>query len=319
MSEVFVGIDVSEASLDVARLPDGKTWRYANEEQSIAALAERLTEMAPALIVLEATGGVETELLVALATAGLPAVAINPRQGRDFARALGRLAKTDTIDALVLAEFAQRVRPEPRALPDTAAVALRDLITRRRQLVEMLTAEKNRLRRAHPAVRPNIQAHIRYLTAEVADIDGGLKSAIQESAVWRQKDDLLQSVKGIGPAVSSSLLAGLPELGALNRKEIAALVGVAPMNRDSGKWRGHRSILGGRSHVRSALYMGVLAAARSNADIRPFYQRLVAAGKPKKVALTACMRKLLTILNAMLRDASTSQGERSSPTLRHSC
>jgi transposase len=319
MSEVFVGIDVSEASLDVARLPEGRTWRYANEEQSIAVLTERLAEMAPALIVLEATGGVETTLLVALSAAGLPAAAINPRQGRDFARALGRLAKTDRIDALVLAQFAQSVRPEPRTLPDEAAQGLRDLMTRRRQLVEMLTAERNRLRRARRAVRPNIEAHIRYLEAEVSDIDDGLKRAIQASPVWREKDDLLQSVKGIGPAVSSALLAGLPELGSLNRKEIAALVGVAPMNRDSGKWRGRRSILGGRSHVRSALYMAALSAARSNGDIRPFYQRLVAAGKPKKVALTACMRKLLTILNAMLRDAPIRQAIPSSLTLRHSC
>lgn len=319
MSEVFVGIDVSEASLDVARLPGGRSWRYANEEQSIAALTERLKEMTPALIVLEATGGIEMTLLAALSSAGLPAVAINPRQGRDFARALGKLAKTDKIDALVLARFAQSVRPEPKALADEEAQTLRDLMTRRRQFIEMLTAEKNRLRRARPAIRPSIQAHIRYLTGEVSDLDDGLRKAIQQSPVWREKDDLLQGVKGIGPAVSSALLAGLPELGSLNRKEIAALVGVAPMNRDSGKWRGRRSIIGGRSHVRSALYMGVLSAARSNAEIRPFYERLVGAGKPKKVALTACMRKLLTILNAMLRDANLSSEPPSALALKHSC
>jgi transposase len=319
MPEVFVGIDVSGDSLDVARLPDDKTWRYANEPDAIDLLVERLTEIGPCLIVLEATGGIETNLLVALSAAGLPAVAINPRQARDFARALGKLAKTDRIDAMVLAEFGQAVRPEPRPLPDEAALELRDLITRRRQLVEMLTAEKNRLRRARLGVKPNIQAHIRWLEGQVSDLDGDLKQAIQSSPVWREKDNLLRSVQGIGPIVSFNLLASLPELGSLNRKEIAALVGVAPMNRDSGRWRGRRSIVGGRTHVRAVLYMGALSASRSNDSIRPFYQRLLAAGKPKKVALTACMRKLLTILNAMLRDQQNLLTEPKKLIPQHSC
>lgn len=300
--DVFVGIDVSEVNLDVARLPDGKVWQYANDLESIDALVERLVETAPKLIVLEATGGIETNLLIALAAAGLPAVAVNPRQARDYARALGKLAKTDKIDAFVLAEFAQAVRPKPKPLPDEAALELRDLVGRRRQLIEMLTAEKNRLRRARPSVKPNILAHIRWLEGEVSDLDGHLKQAIQSSPVWREKEQLLRSVKGIGPVISLTLLAGMPELGNASSKEIASLAGLAPMNRDSGKWRGHRSILGGRSHVRSALYMGTLSAVHRNTTIRPFYERLISAGKPKKVALVACMRKLLITLNAMMRD-----------------
>jgi transposase len=309
--EVFVGIDVSEATLDVARLPEEKSWLYSNEEGSIAELVERLQEIEPALIVLEATGGVETALLGALVAANLPAVAVNPRQARDFARATGRLAKTDKIDARVLAEFARAVRPEPRPLPDEASQELKDLVTRRRQLIEMLTAERNRLRRARTVVKPNIDLHIRWLQSQISDIDSDLRRAIESSPVWREKDDLLQSVKGIGPIASSTLLSGLPELGALNRKEIASLVGVAPMNRDSGKWRGRRTIAGGRTQVRSALYMAALSASRSNPAIKSFYARLIDAGKPKKVALTACMRKLLTVLNAMVRDHTL--------TLEHSC
>lgn len=319
MPEVFVGIDVSESSLDVARVPDARTWRFANAEESIAELTGRLVELEPRLIVLEATGGAETALLGALAEAGLPAVAINPRQARDFARAMGRLAKTDAIDAMVLAEFAQAVRPEPRPLPDQLAYDLKDLMARRRQLIEMLTAEKNRLRRARPRVKPNIQEHIRWLEHEVGDIDQDLRRTIEQSPVWLAKDDLLRSVKGIGPVTATVLLSGLPELGALNRKEIAALVGVAPMNWDSGKWRGRRSILGGRPHVRAALYMATLTASRSNPYIKDFYQRLIEAGKPRKVALTACMRKLLTALNAMIRDTQSWQPNRRELALKHSC
>lgn len=302
MPEVFVGIDVSEANLDVARLPDGMVWRYANDAESIDALVARLAEAGATLVVMEATGGVETNLLVALSTAGLPAIAINPRQARDFARARGKLAKTDKIDAMVLAEFADRIRPEPRPLPDEAALELRELITRRRQLIEMLTAEKNRLRRARPTVKPSIQAHISWLEGQVSDLDAELTQAIKDSPAWREQDDLLQSVKGVGPVLALNLLANLPELGCLTGKELAALVGVAPMNRDSGKSRGRRSITGGRAHVRTALYMGALSAARYNKVIAPFYQRLRAAGKPKKLALIACARKLLIILNAMVRD-----------------
>jgi transposase len=313
--EVFVGIDVSEASLDVARLPDGMVWRYANDPESISALVERLLEAGPTLVVMEATGGVETNLLVALTSAGLPAIAINPRQARDFARAQGKLAKTDKIDAMVLAEFADRIRPEPRLVPDEAALELRELITRRRQLIEMLTAEKNRLRRARPTVKPNIQAHIHRLEGQVSDLDSELQQAIKDTPVWREQDNLLQSVKGVGPVLALNILAGLPELGTLTGKELAALVGIAPMNRDSGKHRGRRTIMGGRAQVRTALYMGALSAAHHNQVIAAFYQRLRAAGKPKKLALIACARKLLVILNAMVRD------QRAAPALipQHSC
>lgn len=302
MPEVFVGIDVSEATFEIARLPDSVVWQYANEPEAIADLIERLVEFEPALVVLEATGGLETALLASLAAAGLPALAINPRQARDFARAQGKLAKTDKIDAIILAEFGQRMRPEPRALPDQSLLELRELTTRRQQLIEMLTAEKNRLRRARSNVKPNIQAHIRWLEGQVSDLDSELRQAIKNSPAWREQDNLLRSVKGVGPVLAWNLLANLPELGSLNRKQIAALAGIAPMNRDSGKWRGRRTIIGGRSRVRTAMYMGALSATRYNEAIQPFYERLREAGKPKKLALTACMRKLLTILNAKVRD-----------------
>jgi len=264
-------------------------------------LVARLDQLRPALVVLEATGGMELPLVGALAAAGLPVVVINPRQAREFAKATGRLAKTDAIDAQVLAHFAEAVRPRLRPLADAAAQELSALMTRRRQLIEMLTAERNRLRTAAPAVRPDIQEHIRWLERRLADLDGDLSQTIRSSDIWREKDDLLQSAPGVGPVVSTTLLADLPELGALNRKEIAALVGVAPLNRDSGTLRGRRTVWGGRSKVRSALYMATLVATQRNPVIRIFYQRLLSAGKPKKVALTACMRKLLTILNAMIR------------------
>ena len=300
-SNVYVGIDVAKERLDVAQRPSLEGWRVANDERGIAELVARLVQLKPALVVLEATGGMELPLVGALAAAGLPVVVINPRQAREFAKATGRLAKTDAIDAQVLAHFAEAVRPQLRPLPDAAAQELSALMTRRRQLIEMLTAEKNRLRAAARAVRPDIQEHIHWLERRLADLDGDLSQTIRSSDIWREKDDLLQSAPGVGPVVSTTLLADLPELGALNRKEIAALVGVAPLNRDSGTLRGRRTVWGGRSKVRSALYMATLVATQRNPVIRIFYQRLLSAGKPKKVALTACMRKLLTILNAMIR------------------
>jgi transposase len=250
---------------------------------------------------LEATGGMEIPLTSALATAGLPVVVVNPRQVRDFAKASGHLAKTDALDAQVLAQFAEMMRPQPRPLPDAEARALTALLTRRRQLVEMLTAEKNRLLSAPSPIRTRLRTHITWLERELQSTNTTLAEAIRQSPVWREKDELLRSVPGVGPVVTSTLLANLPELGTLTHKQIAALVGVAPLNRDSGTLRGRRTVWGGRAQVRAVLYMGAIVAARFNPVIRVFYQRLQRAGKAKKVALTACMRKLLTILNAMLK------------------
>lgn len=298
---VFVGIDVAKATLDVALRPSGEHWSLANESAAIATLVTTLQHHVPALITLEATGGFEHAVVAALAAAGLPLVVVNPRQVRDFARATGQLAKTDAIDAHVLALFADRVRPEPRPLPDDATQALDALLTRRRQLLDMLVAEKNRLGFARPLIRRRITQHIRWLERQLDDVDHDLGEMIEASPLWRAKDNLLRSVPGVGPVLSRTLLGGLPELGQLSRKQIAALVGVAPLARDSGTLRGKRLIWGGRAPIRTVLYMSALVAARHNPVIRAFYQHLRAAGKPPKVALTACMRKLLTILNAMLR------------------
>jgi transposase len=300
----FVGIDVAKATLDIAVRPGGERWSAPNDEAGISALVARLQPLAPALIVLEATGGFETATVAAVAAAGLAVVVTNPRQVRDFARATGQLAKTDVLDAQVLALFAERVRPEPRPLPDAAVHALDALLTRRRQLLEMLTAEKNRLGVAAAPVRRGITQHIRWLQRQLADVDGDLEQAIHASPVWRAKEDLLHSVPGVGPVVSRTLLGELPELGTLTHKQIAALVGVAPRACDSGTLRGKRMVWGGRAPVRAALYMAALVASRRNPVIRAFYARLRAAGKPAKVALVACMRKLLTILNAILRSGT---------------
>ena len=300
-AKVYVGIDVAKDWLDVAQRPGGEAWRVSSDETGVAALVERLKGVRPTLVVLEATGGLQIPAVAALAAAGLRTVVVNPRQVRQFAGATGRLAKTDAIDAQVLAQFGEAVRPEVRPLPDAATQELSALVARRRQLIEMLTAEKNRLRLAAEKVRPNIGAHIRWLEGELLDLEGGLGDVIRSSPVWRERDNLLRSVPGVGPVLSSVLLADLPELGKLSRKEVAALVGVAPLNRDSGLFRGRRQVWGGRSHVRTALYMATLVASRHNPAIKSFYQRLLSAGKAKKVALTACMRKLLTILNAMMR------------------
>jgi transposase len=299
---MYVGVDVAKGMLDVAVEPTGETWRAANAAEGIGELVAQLTVRRPTLIVLEATGGFEATLAAQLAAAALPVAIVNPRQVRAFAKSLGRLAKTDRLDAQVLARFAEAVRPEPRELPDEAAQQLSALCARRRQLIEMLTAEQNRLPRADEAVRPSIELHIRWLRQQLTELDRDLGAAVRESPIWRQKDDLLQSARGVGRVLSVTLLAELPELGTLNRKQIAALVGVAPLNRDSGTWRGTRSTWGGRAQVRRPLYMAALVATRCNPALRAFYARLLAAGKPKKVALTACMRKLLVTLNAMIRD-----------------
>ena len=300
----FVGIDVAKATLDVAVRPAGEQWSTSNDEAGIGALVARLRPLAPTLIVLEATGGFETAVVAAVAAAGLAVVVANPRQVRDFARATGQLAKTDALDAQVLALFAERVRPEPRPLPDAAVQALDALLTRRRQLLEMLVAEQNRLGFAAAAVRRDITQHIHWLQRRLRDVDGDLEQAVRSSPVWRLKEDLLRSVPGVGPVVSRTLLGELPELGTLSHKQIAALVGVAPRARDSGTLRGKRIVWGGRASVRAVLYMAALVATRHNPVIRAFYQRLRTAGKPAKVALVACMRKLLAILNAILRTAT---------------
>ena len=298
---VFIGIDVAQATLDVAVRPSGERWQAANDARGIAELVPRLQALSPTLLVLEATGGLELPLLAALGGAGQPVVAVNPRQVRDFAKAVGKLAKTDAIDAQVLAHFAEAVRPTVRPLPDAMTQTLAALVTRRRQLVEMLVAEDNRRRSAPAAIRADIQAHIDWLRKRLKDLDKELGQALRASPLWRAQEDLLRSVPGIGPTVTATLLAELPEPGTLDRKQIAALVGVAPLNRDSGTLRGKRSVWGGRAAVRAALYMAALVATRRNPVIRALYARLLAAGKVKKVALTACMRKLLVILNALLK------------------
>jgi transposase len=302
MSHLFVGVDVSKDQLDVAAHPDLSSWSVPNDEAGIEDLVKRLGELRPACIVLEATGGLEMPALTALAVAGLPAVAVNPRQTRHFAKAAGLLAKTDRIDALVLARFAEAMKPEIRPILDAPAQELRALTVRRRQLVEMLTAEKNRRSMAPKRMVKEIDQHIAWLEKSLARIQDDMQKAIRNTPVWREKDDLLQSAKGIGPKTSAVLIAELPELGHLDRWEIAKLVGLAPMNCDSGRYRGQRHIQGGRAPLRCALYMATLTAIRFNPTIAAFYQRLIAAGKLFKVAMTACMRKLLVHLNAMLRD-----------------
>lgn len=297
----FVGIDVAKAELVIAICPSRDHWTVPNSPAGIQALVARVSEHAPTLIVLEATGGYERALVAALAAARLPVVVANPRQVRDFARATGQLAKTDRLDATILALFAERVRPASRPLPDDAAQALDALLTRRRQLIEMLIAERNRLEHARPPVRRGITQHIRWLERQLHDVDQDLDTTIQSSPVWRAKDNLLRSAPGVGPILSRTLIGELPELGTLPRKQIAALVGVAPLARDSGTLTHKRLVWGGRAPVRAALYMAALVGTRCNPVLQAFYRRLLAAGKPKKVALTACMRKLLTILNAMLR------------------
>lgn len=297
----YVGIDVAKAQLDVAIRPTGENWSVSNDEAGIDQLTARLRDVSAALIVVEATGGFELDVTAALAAAGLPVVVVNPRQVRDFARATGKLAKTDKIDARVLAHFGEAVRPTPRPLPDAEGQLLMALVARRRQIVGMITAEKNRVRSSRQTVRQDIKRHIAWLEEELGRMDKDLENTLRKSPVWREKHDLLRSVPGVGPVLAVSLLAELPELGCLDRRQIAALVGVAPVNRDSGTFRGKRRVWGGRARLRAALYMGTLVATRYNPAIAALYERLCTAGKVKKVALTACMRKLLITLNAILR------------------
>ena len=300
-AEIFVGIDVSKAQLDVAVHHPPAHWQADNTDVGIAELVARLHALKPTLIVLEATGGFELRLVTELVAAKLPAVVTNPRRVRAFARSTGQLAKTDKLDAQMLAHFAAALRPEVRTLPTEQEEQLTALLTRRRQIVEMLTMEKNRLQTVRPPMRADLEEHITWLTEKLDTLDDDMDDFIQGSAVWQAKATLLRSVPGIGRVTVSTLLAMLPELGTLNRQEIAALVGVAPVNKDSGRKQGKRRIFGGRAAVRSVLYMAALSATRSNPKIKRFYERLVKHGKEKKVALTACMRKLLVIANAILR------------------
>ena len=298
---VCVGVDVAKRVLDVAVSDSNKVCRFANDDKGISQAVVYITGLRPTGIILEATGRLEMPLAAALQAAGLPVAVINPRQVRDFARATGALAKTDTIDARILALFGVRVKPQIRPLPDKEVCDMRSLLTRRRQLVEILTAERNRTLQADEEVRPGIEAHITWLKEAISEMDEDIENRIRLSPSWREKDNLLKSVPGVGKVVSSSLLIELPELGRLNRRKIAALVGVAPLNRDSGTMRGKRTVWGGRARLRAVLYMAALVASRRNPIIAAFYQRLLDAGKMKKVALVACMRKLLTILNSMMR------------------
>ena len=300
----YIGIDVSKAQVDVAVRPTGQRWAASYNETGIGELVSQIVDIGPAMVLLEATGGLEVPLVAALAAAALPVVVVNPRQVRDFARATGTLAKTDSLDAAVLAHFADAIRPSVRPLRDAETQVLNSLAARRHQVLTMLVSEKNRLGTAISAVRPRIEAHIAWLEQELNDLDEGLRQTLRRSPVWREKDDLLRTVPGVGEQVSLTLLAYLPELGTLDRRQIAALVGVAPFNRDSGTLRGKRAVWG-RARVRAILYMGAMVASRHNPVIRDFYQKLLAAGKPKKVALVACMRKLLVILNSMLKHGST--------------
>jgi transposase len=302
---MFVGIDVAKDELVVVSRPSNDAWVATNDEAGVRAVVTRCAQASPTLIVLEATGGYEMLCVAALAAAQLPVVVVNPRQVRHFAKSTGQLAKTDRIDAGILALFAERIRPPLTVVPDETTRELDALVTRRRQLIEMLQAEKNRLGQAigrpQRATKKSLKKHITYLERELAMTDTDLRTAVTQSPVWRERDELLQSVPGVGPVVAQTLLAELPELGQLNRRAIAKLVGIAPLNQDSGQWRGHRATKGGRSTVRAVLYMAALVAARRNPAIKAFYQRLTAAGKPKKLALVACMRKLLTLLNHLVR------------------
>jgi transposase len=303
MERIFVGIDVAKDQLDVHVRPADEACRLGHDEAGVTALVARLKTLAPALVVLEATGGYEMAVAAALATAGLPVAVVNPRQVRDFARATGQLAKTDRLDARAIALFAEAIRPAARPLATEQAQALAELVTRRRQLLDMLGAESNRQRQVRDRrLQRRIAAHIAWLTKALDELKRDLDDTVRSSPIWRETENLLTSVPSIGDITAHTLIAELPELGHLTRRQIAALVGVAPVNRDSGTLRGRRMIAGGRATVRRALYMPTLVAIRRNAVIAGFYQRLTQAGRPRKVALIAAMRKLLTILNAVLRD-----------------
>ena len=303
MERIFVGLDVAKDRLDVHVRPSANRWAVANDDAGITEVVARLHALAPTLVVLEASGGYEVAVAAALAHAALPVAVVNPRQVRAYARATGQLAKSDALDAEVLARFAEGVQPPVRALPSEQAHALGELVARRRQLVDMLAAELNRRRQARDGrLARRIAAHVSWLTRALAELDEEITRVIRRSPMWRAAEDLLTSVPGIGDVTAQALIADLPELGRLDRRQIAALVGVAPITRESGQWRGQRRIGGGRAVVRRALYMATVVAIRYNPALRAFYRRLTAAGRPKKVALIAAMRKLVTILNAMLRD-----------------
>jgi transposase len=300
--QVFIGIDVSKDKLDVAVRPTETGMTFSNDEDGISFLVDFVKSLSPALIVLEASGGLETVAVGALAIESLPVVVINPRQMRDFAKATGKLAKTDAIDARIIARFAEVLQPEVRPLKDEEAQRLTAFNTRRRQIVEMITAEKNRLTSAPIWTRKDIKTHITWLEKCLEKVNGDLSNFLKKSPVWKEKNDILRSAPGVGPVTATTLLSNLPELGELSRKKIAALVGVAPLNRDSGLFRGKRTTWGGRQSIRSVLYMSAVSAIRCNPVIKNFYRRLCEAGKPPKVAITACMRKLLIILNTMIKN-----------------
>lgn len=297
-----VGIDISKKTLDVFIGASGEFRRIQHQADELEQLAAELVELQPDLVVMEATGGLEHLPVSTLAARDLPVVVVNPRQVRNFGKATNRLAKTDRLDAELLCRFGEATKPEIRPLKDEETQELQALMARRRQLVNMIVAEKNRLSGAPKGIRKDIKEHIEWMEKRLRDTDNEMKLRIKESPIWRTRDDLLQSVPGVGRVVATALLAHVPELGQLNRKQVAALVGVAPFNRDSGAHRGRRMISGGRADIRSLLYMATLSAIRYNSQIKAFYDRLTAAGKPRKVALTACVRKLLTILNAIVRD-----------------
>lgn len=301
MVDIFVGIDVSKATLDVALWQPEQAWQVRNDIEGVAKLLQRLQELRPNLVVIEATGGYEKLIVAELVLAKVPVSVVNPKRVRDFARSVGQLAKTDKIDARILAQFAQAVHPAPRPLRTEEEERLSALISRRRQIIDMLTAERNRLVTAHLATRKRMEKHIEWLQQELAEIEADIDQFIQDTPLWKQKDELLRSVPGVGEVTAYTLLADLPELGTLDRQGIAALVGVAPLNKDSGIKRGKRRVFGGRETVRNVLYMAALSAARFNPSIKTFYDRLIKAGKEKKVAIVACMRKLLVILNSILR------------------
>jgi transposase len=302
MDNTIVGIDVAKDRLDVAVRPSGELFVVERNAGGLELLVQRLKPLAPALVVLEATGGFETVVTAALAAAGLPVVVVNPAQVRAFAKAIGQRAKTDPIDAAVIAHFAEATKPEPRALPDEATRLLADLVARRRQIVEMIGAERQREKRATARIKKSIVRLIKALEKELTSVNSDIDDAVHGSPAWRDKENLLASVPGIGPIIARTLIADLPELGALDRKKIAALAGLAPFTRQSGQWRGRSCIGGGRTSVRTALFMGAMTARRHNPILKAFFGRLVAAGKPRMVALIAVARKLLTILNAVLRD-----------------
>jgi len=301
---VFVGIDVSKAQLDVALYPSQEGMVFAHTEEGLGRLVDRLKPLWPTLVVLEATGGLEMDVVAALLTGELPVVVANPRQVRDFAKATGQLAKTDALDAQILARFAESVRPEIRPRKSAETQDLSALVARRRQVLNMITAETNRLRTAPSCTRKNLEAHIAWLKKCLKELDKELGQTIRKSPVWREKDEILKSTPGVGRVLSTTLLADVPELGLVTGKEVSALVGVAPMNCDSGQFRGRRIVWGGRAHVRTVLYMSTLSGIRCNPVLRAFYQRLRLAGKEHKVAMTACMRKLVVTLNAMMKNHS---------------